>query len=396
MRILFLAQRMPYPPDKGDKIRSSFELATLASQHEVDLCCFYDDPSDAQHVGRLHRMCRTVYAEPLWPWQARWKAAVALPAGRPLSLGWFHSPRMQAQVHRLLERWRHDLVFVFGTPMAQYVPPLHRGVVLDMVDVDSEKWRQYGGWLLGLEARRLAAAEVALARRSARVLMSTPVEAATLREQAPDAAIEVWSNAIDLDYWNAEKIVLSAEISRLQPFVVFTGCMQYRPNVDAARWFVTRHLPLLRQRLPAAKFVIVGRHPGRAVRALGAYPGVVITGEVPDVRPYLAGAAAAVAPMRLGRGFPNKVLEALAMQRPVVATRVVADALHADLARSIVVEEGPATAAAALARLLEQPRPLGSWVRDACERHHGAAVVGPQLLELCGAVVAETRSLTAR
>lgn len=269
MRILFLAHRFPYPPDKGDKIRSWFELEVLGAMHDVDLFCFYDDEEGANYVDVVRRYCRSVYAERLGYVKSRVNAARALMKGRPFTLGYFYSRTMAERIADAVKSNKYDLVFVYCSSMAQYVE--NAGSIpriLDMVDVDSDKWLQYAlsscpprSWLWKREAQLLATYEEKIAREFSLTLLCTEPEANLLRQRIPTANIQVLSNRVDETYWDPEAVAVSPEIAAWQPYVIFTGSMDYFPNEDAVLFFYRECLPLLRKAVPDIHFVVAGRNP---------------------------------------------------------------------------------------------------------------------------------------
>jgi polysaccharide biosynthesis protein PslH len=363
MQILFLAHRLPYPPDKGEKIRSFWELRTLARRHDVDLFCFYDDPQDQLRLEDLRRYCRSYYAEHISAFVSRARLLAGLFRRLPLSNAFFHSRTMTERIAEAVQSRSYDLIFVFSSSMGQYAerwPNLP--VILDLVDVDSDKWTQYANstrglrsWLWKLESHRLARHEAHLLSRFSKSLVCTEAEAQLLRSRAPEGEIGVLQNWLDTEYYRPESVSVSAEISALQPYVVFTGSMDYFPNVGAVRFFCREVFPVLRSQVPDLKFVIVGRNPIAEVKRLGANSDVCITGTVPDVRPYLRAASAAVAPMHIARGVQNKILEALAMGLPVVASSMAAAALPRELASLLRVADEPEDIVYQLLRCLEEP-----------------------------------------
>lgn len=326
--LLFLAHRLPYPPDKGDKIRSWPILRHLAARHRVHLGTFYDDPRDAAHVPVLQQICASVCALPLWPWQGRIRSLAALATGEAMSARYFRDRRLMAWIDDTVARFAPHAAFVYCSAMAPYVTGLAFGRrVIDMVDLDSEKWRGYaavGGMLAPLyrrEAHRLLALERRAASEFDATLFVSDGEAELLERHAPEAAdrVHVMPNGIDLDRFNPDRAYPNP-FPRGRRAVVFTGAMDYWPNVDAAYWFGTEVVPRLRRRWSNTDFWIVGANPARAIRRLCGDANIRVTGRVADVRPYLAHADLAVAPLRLARGIQNKVLEAMAMAKPLVAS----------------------------------------------------------------------------
>ena len=325
--VLYLVHRLPYPPNKGDKVRSYHVLRHLAAQHKVFLGTFVDDPDDQQHVPTLGTWCADVLALPLHPKLARAASLAGLLTGEALTLRYYRDSRLQRWVDRTVREAAIDAIVVFSSSMAPYAEP-HGAVpmLLDLVDVDSAKWTAYAeahrgplAWLYGREGRRLLAYERAAAARAQRTFLVTDNEAGLFRSLAPEVAdrVEVSCNGVDAEHFTPDPARASPFASGERP-LVFTGAMDYWPNVDAVCWFAEAVLPQLRARWPGLRLHVVGRSPTPAVRAL-AGEAVAVTGTVPDVRPYLQHAAVVVAPLRLARGVQNKVLEAMAMGRPVVA-----------------------------------------------------------------------------
>ena len=336
-KLLYLVHRMPYPPNKGDKVRSYHLLKHLCARHEVHLGTFVDDPADWAHLPTLQRLCASVQALPLNPRLARLASLRGLLLAQPLTLPYYRSARMAAWVHQALAGGGIDKVVVFSSSMAQYTGAVEpQKLLVDFVDVDSAKWTDYApehawplSWLYRREGERLLAYERQVAARAQQSFFATGKETALFLASAPECRgrVSTMNNGVDAAYF-------APDAQRASPFqpgetaIVFTGAMDYWPNVDAVTWFAKEALPALRSRHPGLRFHIVGRGPTAAVQAL-AGPGVNVTGTVPDVRPYLQHAAVVVAPLRLARGIQNKVLEAMAMGRPVVAAKACVGALLA-------------------------------------------------------------------
>jgi len=330
-KLLFLVHRLPYPPNKGDKIASFHLLRFLAERYEVFLGTFVDDPDDRIHVDRLRDYCSDLCAVELYPKWARLASLRGLLSGEPLSLPYLRNRALQNWVGNVLAKQRPQRILVFSGPMAQYITqrtPDGTITLFDMVDVDSEKWRSYAerktwpmSWLYRREADKLLSFERAMASEFDSTVFVSREEAELFRGLAPESATKVTYRiqGVDSDYFDAE-----ADHPTPYPgnaaALVFTGAMDYWPNVDAVCWCVEEVFPKVRAAVADALFCIVGRHPTPEVQRLAEQPGVLVTGGVPDVRPYLAHARAAVLPLRIARGIQNKVLEAMAMQLPIIAT----------------------------------------------------------------------------
>lgn len=334
---LFLAHRLPYPPNKGDKVRSYHLLRHLTQRYRVVLGTFIDDPVDWQHVDALRGLCAEVHVEAIVPWSRRIRSLAGMLTGEPLTLPYFGSRTFHGWVNEVVRRERIEHALVFSSPMAQYVleRPGMRTLV-DFVDMDSAKWSAYARhrpWpvsaLYRREARRLLAFEKLAAGRADASLFVTREEARLFAEAAPECAprIVAIENGVDGEYFSPAHGFASPFAAGEHP-IVFTGTMDYWPNVDAVTWFAREVLPRIRRQDPCARFHVVGMNPNREVRALQG-DAVNVAGRVDDVRPYLAHARVAVAPLRVARGIPNKVLEAMAMGRPTVAMSACASVLTA-------------------------------------------------------------------
>jgi sugar transferase (PEP-CTERM/EpsH1 system associated) len=395
MRILFLAHRLPYPPNKGDKIRSCWQLRSLAERYPVDLACFYDQSEDEKYIAAVARCCEHCYVEKLSFVQSRLRATTALFQGQPFSTAYFHSRRMKQAIAGALRSRKYDVIFVFSSSMAHYVADVE-GVpkILDMVDVDSEKWAQYGrttsgplAWLWRYEAGNLGRYEKEIVGQFSATLLCTKGEADLLHSRTASDKICVVGNALDTDYFDRDRVVLPAEITNLQPYVVFSGAMDYRPNVDAVSYFCREILPLARQKVPSLGFVIAGMNPCRQVKLLGADKGVRITGSVTDIRPYLHGAAAAVIPLRLARGIQNKVLESLAMGLPVITTSAVAECLPDAILPFLFTEDEPQGFATRVASVVSSGfRPPYDQVRRSLELEYGSGRVIDKMVSVLNTV----------
>jgi len=337
--LLYLVHRIPFPPRKGDKVRSYHQLAYLARHYRVHLGTFVDDAADLEHVDSVRAMCESLMVRRLRPRLSRVLSARALATGDPLSVAYFASAALMRWVRHTIAAHHVTRVLAFSSSMAQYLlPHLRHGVrsVVDFVDVDSEKWRNYSdlhrgamGWVYRREGRSLLAHERMLAARFDASVFVSREEAALFRRLAPESAARVHhvSNGVDACYFDPA-VAHDNPYPPGGPVLVFTGAMDYRANVDAVVWFSNAVFPTVRERVPQARFVIVGGNPAPAVRALAACPGVTVTGTVHDVRPYLAHAALAVAPLRIARGVQNKVLEAMAMALPIVATPAAVEGIE--------------------------------------------------------------------
>jgi sugar transferase (PEP-CTERM/EpsH1 system associated) len=355
--ILFIAHRVPYPPDRGDKIRSWHEFRYLSERAHVHLAALADDPRDLEHDAVLDQVAASHCVVERGSTDL-WRVANGFLRHEPLSVALFRKRKLAAYIRDVVANRPLSAVFVYSGQMAGYVPALGPSVrfVMDFCDVDSAKFAAYGregrgpmAMVYRRESALLASLEVEVARRASASLFVSEAEA-TLFRSLPGAgsiATTVVENGVDVRHYDPdEHYPFPAQLAgRDGPKIVFTGQMDYRPNVEAVVDFATNSFPAIRARHADAWFIIVGRNPNDAVRALAGQPGVLITGEVPDVRPYLTAADVVVAPLRIARGIQNKVLEAMAMAKPVVASAQAAEGIDAESGRDLLVASSPAAEA---------------------------------------------------
>lgn len=361
--ILYLVHRLPYPPNKGDKVRSYHLLKHLLRHHRVYLGTFIDDPEDDPHIATLQSLCADLHVSRLNPRRAKIRSLKALLTGEALTLRYYRDAPLKNWVDRTCRRRQIDIAVIFSSAMAQYVEHMPRlTTVIDFVDVDSAKWTQYAprhrwplSWVYRREGKLLLEYERRMATRAARSFFVTEKEASLFCSQAPECAVrvEAMGNGVDSDYFSSDARRASPYATAELP-VVFTGAMDYWPNIDAVTWFTAEVLPKLLQNRPQARFYIVGRSPSAEVQAL-ASESIVVTGTVPDVRPYLQHAAVVVAPLRIARGIQNKILEAMSMSRPVIASTECAAAVDAVLGEELLTASNPEDYVAAISQMLDSP-----------------------------------------
>lgn len=357
MKILVLLSRFPYPLDKGDKLRAYYQLRYLAGQgHEICLLALSDEPVPAAALAAVRTLCRGgLHLHRLGRVaQGRGLVRALATAGQPLQVGYFYEKPAQRLADKLLAAFRPDHVYCQLIRMAEYLRP-HAGRVpmtLDYMDVFSAGMARRAAtapaWqrpVLALEASRLAAYEAAVFGwfRHHTIISDQDRQLMPLAEKE---RIAIVPNGIALDYFQPQP--LAAKTCDL----LFCGNMGYHPNVDAACWLAEEILPLVQQRRPGASLLVAGTSPAPRVRALASRPGVAVSGWLPDIRAAYAGARVFVAPMRVGTGLQNKLLEAMAMQLPCVTTPLANSALRGAPGRQLLVAEGAPDLAEALAGLL--------------------------------------------
>jgi len=322
MRIFYICRRVPFPPDRGDKIAAFNAIRHLAARHEVHVFCLGDGVQDLANISGLQAYAKSVSAAPVDEFTIKLRALAALVTGQPLSVAALNESKLHDAIQKKFTELRPDLIIVYSCNMAQFAehfPNVPR--IMHFGDLDSLKWPQYAerssiplNWIYAIEARRLLCYERHIAQIFSHALVHTEIEKHDFERLIPGIPVAVVGNGVDLDYFR------SAGEAKKPASMVFTGVMDYRPNIDAVVWFCDEILPIVQANIPAANFTICGSRPAPAVRRLAKRRGVRVTGWVADARPYLDRAEIFVAPLRMARGVQNKLLEALAMGLPCVAS----------------------------------------------------------------------------
>lgn len=368
MRILFLCHRLPYPPKRGGKIRPFNMLRHLSRRHEVTVATVARSAAEVAEGQDLRKYCHELHVGQI-PTYAGWgRFGLYTATTYPATFGYFYSPALDRTVQTLLATRDFEAIFVHCSSMGPYVAR-HRGCrkMLDYGDADSEKWLEYArasrfplSLGFALEGRKVRRYERWLAEGFDACSVNAPREREVLGQYV-DKPIYVFPNGVDLDYFRPQREGGPASPAR----VVFTGNMSYKPNVEAVGDFVSRILPRVWARRPETEFYIVGMDPSPAVRRLADGRRIVVTGRVDDVRPYFDAATVAVAPLRIARGLQNKVLEAMAMRVPVVASPAAFNGINAEAGRDVLVADDPESFSRGVVSLLDDP-----LLRD---RHAAAA-----------------------
>ena len=337
--LLFLCHRIPFPPNKGDKIRSFNMLKALSEFYDIYLTCFVDDPFDWQYADKLDKYCQQKLLIKQNKTLSKIKGLQAFISGEAISVPYYYSREMAKWTSDIITVHNIKQVFVYSSSMAQYVEGeryLSQNRIIDFVDVDSDKWNQYAEgktglarWVYKREWRKLQSLENKIAEKFQHSLFVSPQEANLFKLQVPQSvSLKVSSmlNGVDTEFFDPKNSDVEAMDENID--VVFTGAMDYWANVDAVIWFCHKVWPLIRAKHPNARFYVVGGNPSPQVKALDAKQGIKVTGRVVDVRPYILGAKVAVAPLQIARGLQNKVLEAMSMAKPVVVTSMAIEGIE--------------------------------------------------------------------
>jgi sugar transferase (PEP-CTERM/EpsH1 system associated) len=325
-RILYITHRVPWPPDRGDRIRTWNVLKYLASRADVDLACLADEPVAPATQDQLKRVTQRLAVIPHAGKKRYLKCLHSLLTGKTATEGLFECDDLK----KILRLWNHqeryDAVIASSSGVAQYLfhPHIHQDVVrwVDLTDVDSEKWLDYAkvarfpmSLVYQTEGRRLRQVEQRLAESCDQLLVVSEAERRLFQSFCPTDRVLAVGNGVDSEYFAPSNSIVADPWS-----CVFVGVMNYKPNVDAVVWFAQHVWPRIRERYPEATFRIVGKSPAAEVQALNSRPGIEVTGPVPDVRPWLYRSACVVVPLQIARGVQNKVLEAMSCGRPAICS----------------------------------------------------------------------------
>ena len=370
--ILFLSHRIPFPPDRGDKIRSHHILKALARLAPVHVGTLADGEPDAGSQTELAAVARSYHlarrSKPL-----ALAGVQALVTGQPASVVAFTDAELRRWVGQTLRHRPIATIYAFSSQMAQYIPANFAGrMVMDFVDVDSAKFEAYAAkaaqpmrTIYAREARLLARYEAAIARRADLSLFVTAEEAALFRSRLDPATragalVAALGNGIDCALYDPDLVAPAPELTAGEgPILLFSGQMDYPPNVAAVVRFAMRIMPLIRADLPGARFEIIGRCPTPAVMALEGVHNTRVRGRVEDMRPWLAAADLVVAPLEIARGVQNKVLEAMAMRRPVLVSPEAATGIAARDGIELAIEASDEGLAARALALIAAPQTRG-------------------------------------
>ncbi len=387
MEILVLAPYPPHPHYFGASIRTYSLVRMLAREHQVTVLCFAS-PEERAALGPLRELCAGVQTVDHPP-GARRKRLYQIRAllARPYSYYATYSPVMAAALARLLAQRRFDLVQLEGGDMAPYYKlPATILKVLDEHNIEYQllerTWRQARSPLRRLynrlEAQKLRRAELAACQRVDAVLATSDVDRAALARDVPEVPIHVIPNGVDTAFFMPDG---APEDPRS---VLFTGAMDYHPNTDGVLYFAGEIWPRIRTQALESVLTVVGKNPPARVRAL-TRDGIVVTGTVPDVRPWMRRAAVFVVPLRVGGGTRLKILEALASGRAVVSTSLGCEGLEITPGEEIIVADAPQAFADAVVRCLRDPvlrARLGARGRALVERRYRWEAIGATLNDL--------------
>ncbi|MGO4893914.1 TIGR03087 family PEP-CTERM/XrtA system glycosyltransferase [Flavobacterium sp. W21_SRS_FM6] len=397
--ILFLCHRIPFPPNKGDKITTFNLLIFLSKRYQIHLGCFIDDPFDRQYISELNKYCESFKTVDICARSQSTSGLKAMLFGNAVSTEHYRSSDLEQWTDETINKFDIDKLFVYSSGVAPFIDKdkyRHKTRILDMADIDSDKWRQYAEnkpwytrWIYSREYRILAKFEQKILQDFEAITLITEEEAALFKKMSPGdlrQKIYTLSNGVDTDYFSPEANFDFTGITDIKsPCICFTGAMDYWANEDAVVWFCKSVWPLITDEFPNCHFYIVGGKPSNKIKQLESLPGVVVTGRVVDVRPYIANSILAVAPLRIARGVQNKVLEAMSMAKPVVMTSMGQEGIAIPSEQQDLVQDDPIAMAHAILNLLNEKEVNFSVNREWIVHRYswnGALEKLPNLLDL--------------
>ena len=401
VRILFLTARQFWPIDTGGKLRDYHLARQLASRARVTYLGFADPATPDDCPQHLAAAFTSIIMEPRNAGYSAINLARGLVDRLPATVLNYTTPGMQRRLQHVLSSEAFDVIQMEGVHLAGYWPLLKQArgrprIISDWHNIESELMTRYAAnarnpavrLYARATAQRLERLESMLLHECDAILVASARERQELLHRSPAASVHVVENGVDTAYYanpHARRIVPIA-----QPSILFVGSMDYHANIDAAIWFANELWPAIKARHPDLTFQIVGRAPPPSVRALTRYPGIIVTGSVPDVRPYYRDALAAVVPLRVGGGTRLKILESMAAGTPVVSTSIGAEGLLATAGNEILIADTAAAFLSAITRLVTDEQ-LSSDLSRAALRHVVAtydwSVVGARLLAIHQATI---------
>lgn len=361
--LLFLSHRIPFPPNKGDKIRSFNLLRHLAKKHTIYLGAFIDDKEDRQYISNLRELCKDVFLVEINPLYRKILSLCGLVTGEALSISYYRHHAIKKWVNQCMATDEIRKVVIFSSPMFQYVLNDMAGVrcIIDFVDVDSDKWLLYSqkhrwpmSWIYKREAKKLLQFDRMAAMKSDVSVFVSAEEADLFSTLAPETGKNntYMENGVDADFFSPERVYENPYKDNVKA-ITFTGAMDYWANIEAVVWFANEIFPKIKEKCKGVKFYIIGSYPSNEVLQLERNSGVVVTGAVKDVRPYVAYSSVSVAPIRIARGVQNKILEAMSMGKPVVSTTLAMEGIRVSKIFFSLVTDEPDSFAEKCVSLLE-------------------------------------------
>ncbi len=377
---------MPYPPNKGDKIRSYNILKYLSKKNKVSVGFLIDDIKDLKYISKLESQVENIFYDQIKTKVKKIQSAViAFIQNKPITVPYFYSSQLQTELDKFLDVHPIDTIICSSSPSAEYIfrsrhyqklrQKTH--LVMDFIDMDSQKWLQYSqkenfplSFIFKREAKTLLEYEKRIEKEFDQLIIVSDAEKELFRDHVPTSKLQAISNGVDLEFFNP---AYQSQNKLSSPSLVFTGAMDYWPNIDGAIWFTEQVLPLIKQRYPQVRFYLVGSKPSPELMKLEKTGEIIVTGFVDDIRDFIQQADICVIPLRIARGIQNKVLEAMAMGKIVVSTPEAAEGLNIDIEQDICIQKDANSFANSVISLLsdkETSDRIGENARKAVENNY--------------------------
>lgn len=384
MNIVVVAPRLPYPLDKGDRLTVYHLLKYFSQRHQVSLVCFVEPEQDDAWVSKIAGFCKRVELVPLRKSRAYFNCAVTLFGRTPLQVQYYSSPIMHKAVRQVIYDEKPDLLYAHLIRMGQYIQPysaharvtaFNASMTLNHRRLAKHASSPFSKILHSFEYRKLKSFEVRFARLFDQILLISEYDLNAIEQKAPLDNVFFSPHGVDFTYFSPD-----SSSQKTPNSLILTGNMNYRPNVDSALYFCQDILPLVHTDFPDVKLSIVGADPPSEIRALAQKPLVQVTGRVPDLRVYMNQAQIAVAPIRIGAGLQNKVLEGMSMGLPMVITSVANEGIQAIDGLNVLIADSARDFADRIVNLLNSPEQrmqFGAAARDfivqnwSWEKHFG-------------------------
>jgi len=383
--LLFISHRIPYPPNKGDKIRSYHILKHLSRNYKIHLACMLDDKKDEEKLHKLYPFLENLFFDVINPRWKKIRSITAFATFKPISVPYFYSRSVQKSIDRLLDKQPMEIVFCFSSPTAEYLyrsRHYHKNLrkanwIMDLVDVDSYKWKQYSEkygfpmkWVYKLEAKFLLTYEKRISMEFQHILLSTEAEKSLFSQFVSTSNLHAIVNGVDFKFFSP---LHQTPIHKDNPVITFTGAMDYYPNVEGVLWFVEKVFPLILKEVPNVTFYIVGRQPTTEIKALASKKGIIVTGFVEDVRDYYALADVCLIPLLIARGIQNKVLEAMAMGKATVCTPNALEGIEVIPGKDLLLAKDEKSFTASVTKLILDKHyrvKIGECARQCIEKNY--------------------------
>lgn len=399
MRLLFLTPQLPHPPRQGTALRNWGLIQHLSRRHSVGLISF-TETGQTLDSAPLRTACLPLVTVPA-PQRSRAARLQTLFSPQPDLAQRLWSAEFAAALQSLLQEYTFDIVHIEGLELARYIPAVrahsNAKLIFDAHNAEyviqrrafETDWRKPRRWphalYSWLQWPRLKRFEAETLRAVHAITSCSAEDATALKALAPEIQPVIVPNGIDTNSYLPSADNYQPSAIRQPPSAIFTGKMDYRPNVDAVLWFAAEIWPRVRAEVPNAQFAIVGQKPLPAVQQLHGQNGITVTGAVPDMQPYLAEANVYVAPLRMGGGTRLKLLEAMAMHKPIVSTLVGAEGFVVHSGQELRLADAPEDFARAVVELFRNPElcvKLGEAGQTFVRAHYDWRVIMPTLEKL--------------